>query len=61
MKIYTTVREDGKSGPKIHAKDFNDAEIKLRLIQSTKDTMKYRVVGEEVNFVSLQLPNHNLY
>lgn len=48
MKTFVTVKSDGSKGPKINAKDFNEAEELLKLMYPNQEDVKYRIVGEEV-------------
>ncbi len=48
MKIYTTVREDGNSGPELKAINVIEAEEKLKELSKNKQ-YRYRIVGEKVN------------
>ena len=47
MKIYTTVREDGNSGPELKANNVIEAEEKLKEL-SKNEQYRYRVVGEKI-------------
>jgi hypothetical protein len=48
MKTYTTVREDGNSGPELKANNVIEAEEKLKELSKNKQ-YSYRIVGEKVN------------
>lgn len=47
MKVYTTIREDGNTGPDVIANNFKEAEKVLsNLLKSSKK--RYRIVGERI-------------
>ena len=49
MKTFVIVKSNGEEGPKIKAKDFNEAEKLLKsLTESDSDNFTYRIVGEEI-------------
>jgi hypothetical protein len=48
MKTFVTVKSDGSKGPKINAKDFNEAEELLKSMNQNKEKVRYKIVGEEI-------------